>query len=85
MFSDAAHCAGRWAQKSRQTGNRDCTARNMNQGTGDFNLISGFYVSACCGLEVYVEKGAMFPCCTAHITPAQWSLVRLPGDLSRAS
>ena len=39
----------------------------------------GVYEAACCGYEVVLIDGAMFPDCPAHKEPADWKLVCVIG------
>ncbi|HYR83160.1 MAG TPA: hypothetical protein VE422_03680 [Terriglobia bacterium] len=51
--------------------------------SGDQNNQFGIYKSTCCGAEIVLVQGAVFPLCHKHKLPAGWKIVTAidPGDL----
>jgi hypothetical protein len=48
---------------------------------GDFNSKFGVYRSLCCGLEIVIGEGVMFPDCPRHIKlTTEWKLVVEPQE-----
>jgi len=48
---------------------------NTSTKSGDVNQHFGIYKSSCCGLEIVLVKGGVFPLCHKHKLPASWKLV----------
>ena len=50
--------------------------------SGEQNNQFAIYKSTCCGAEIVLVKGALFPLCHKHKLPAGWKLVTLiePSD-----
>ena len=43
---------------------------------GEMNETFGVYKSACCGTEIVITKGAIFPFCPDHTrSPTTWKLI----------
>ena len=51
--------------------------RNIGAGvhTGNRNPQFGIYKTGCCGYEIVLIDGAVFPQCPEHKQPAEWELI----------
>jgi len=43
--------------------------------TGNKNFQFGIYQAVCCGYEIVLIDGAMFPDCPDHKRPTDWKLI----------
>ncbi len=43
--------------------------------TGNMNFQFGIYQTLCCGYEIVLIDGAMFPDCPDHKRPTEWKLI----------
>jgi hypothetical protein len=54
--------------------------------TGDKNAKPGVYKNVCCGTEIVIPVGLIFPDCARHFdVPTEWSLVETGGRVPHAS
>jgi len=53
---------------------------------GDVNIQFGVYKNVCCGTEIVIPVGSVFPDCARHLDmPTEWKLVENDRRIPRAS
>jgi hypothetical protein len=52
--------------------------------SGDRCELFAVYQTACCGYEIVLIDGAVFPACPTHKTPAIWNVITAVGPPNKA-